>query len=288
MPPFITVSGTVVDPMGIPYAGGTVVPILTVSATPLLPDGSSYVPPIGPFGLDKAGKFSFQLAANNQITPSGSTWSFIIASAIGTVPIAFGKQSVSFQVKNLTLNSSQDITTQINGVVQPLTFAASGGGGGGGTVTSVSAIAAPSTVITATVNNPTTTPSVNIELEDAPPNTVLGNNSASPAAPSYIPFPSGTIATVISKGSIGIGTAVIPANGNRVVSVTVPGKLVDDGVMWALGGSNTIAWDNTNSLVIIMGWADGAPTVISWAIRNPTSSPITPNQNNVIRYMVVR
>src|SRR5215472_17815862 len=112
-PPFITVSGNVTDPNGIPYAGGTIVPVLNSPGSPFLPDGTPYFAPIGPFGLDNSGNFSFQLAANNQITPAGSTWSFIIASAQGTVPIAFGKQSRSFVVTNLVLLSSQDITTSI-------------------------------------------------------------------------------------------------------------------------------------------------------------------------------
>jgi hypothetical protein len=126
-PPFITVSGTVIDPNSIPYAGGTIIPVLNVSGSPLLPDGSPYVPPLGPFGLDTQGKFSFNLVANNQITPAGSSWSFIIASARGTVPIAFGKQSVTFVVPSLTLLSSQDISSQIAALALALTYGAGGG-----------------------------------------------------------------------------------------------------------------------------------------------------------------
>jgi hypothetical protein len=144
--PFITISGNVTDPNGIPYAGGTIVPILNVGGSPvLLGGGGPYVPPIGPFGLDNLGNFSFQLAANNQITPANSTWSFQISSAQGTVPIAFGKTSVTFTVANLTLNASTNITSSIAAVVQNLTYSAGGGGGAAtalnfsGTVTPIAA-----------------------------------------------------------------------------------------------------------------------------------------------------
>jgi hypothetical protein len=142
--PFITVSGNVTDPNGIPYAGGTITPILNVGGSPiLLGGGGPYVPPIGPFALDNLGNFSFQLAANNQITPANSTWSFQISSAQGTVPIAFGKTSVTFTVPNLTLNASTNITSSIAAVVQNLTYSAGGGGGGAATALNFSGTVTP-------------------------------------------------------------------------------------------------------------------------------------------------
>lgn len=181
--PFITVSGNVTDPRGIPYAGGTIVPILNVGGSPTLPGvgGSPYVPPIGPFALDSAGNFSFQLAANNQILPANSTWSFTISSGTGTVPIAFGKQSVSFTVPNLTLNADTDITAQITALVLALTYAA-GGGGGGGTVTSVASANIPNIGMNVTIANPTTTPTFSFAKQNTTARSIFGNSAASLAS----------------------------------------------------------------------------------------------------------
>lgn len=121
---FIQITGTAQDNIGLPYANGTIVTVLNISGSPTL-NGQPYTPPQAPFGLDINGKFAFNLAANNQLQPSGSTWSFIICSGPGTVSIAWGRQSSCFQVNNLTLNSAQDITAQISTSAQPLTYSAS-------------------------------------------------------------------------------------------------------------------------------------------------------------------
>lgn len=121
---FVQITGTVQDNIGLPYANGTIVAVLNISGSPTI-NGQPYTPPQGAFGLDINGKFSFNLAANNQLSPSGSTWSFIACSGTGTVSIAWGRQSSCFNVSAMTLNSSQDITAQIITNAQPLTYSAS-------------------------------------------------------------------------------------------------------------------------------------------------------------------
>jgi hypothetical protein len=240
--PFITVSGNVTDPKGIPYAGGIIVPILTVSGSPLLPDGSPYVPPIGPFALDSLGNFAFQLAANNQIRPANSTWSFIIASAQGTVPIAFGKQSISFTVSNLTLNADTNITTQISAVVQDLTFAT--GGGGGGTVTAVQA-GSLNPLFTTTVSAPNTTPNIQFLQQTASANTLFGNASGASANPVFF-APSGDVALnagAFNVDALHFGPTQIP------LSTTAPTA----GQVLAFDGSNIVGATPPPAKVIAKG-----------------------------------
>ena len=63
---FTTVTGTVIDPHAVPYALGTITPLLLSSGSPTL-NGLPYTPPVQPVGLDKNGFFSFNIAANTSL-----------------------------------------------------------------------------------------------------------------------------------------------------------------------------------------------------------------------------
>ena len=77
-------------------------------------------------------------------------------------------------------------------------YTLSGGGGGGGTVTTVgTGNLAP--LFTASVSNPTTTPTTNYTLANAAAGTVLGNPTGSSAAPSYTASP---VLTSITAGTV--------------------------------------------------------------------------------------
>jgi len=121
---FTTVTGTVVDPNGTPYAFGT------ISATLVLPGGTSptlgglpYTPPTQPTGLDKNGSFTLQLADNTQLQPGGTQWNFTVCSALGTVQPAGGKGPVCFSLAApITISgSSQSISSNLNAVALALT-----------------------------------------------------------------------------------------------------------------------------------------------------------------------
>src|ERR1051326_4083934 len=86
---FTTVTGTVVDPNGIPYSSGTIVPTLVSSSSPTL-NGLPYSPPAGPVGPDTTGSFTMNLANQASLSPGGTTWSFNVCSASGTVQPAGG------------------------------------------------------------------------------------------------------------------------------------------------------------------------------------------------------
>jgi hypothetical protein len=122
---FTQVQGVVVDPNGIPYSNGTILPTLIISGSPrFASSGFPYVPPSQPSGLDSAGRFVVNLADVNQILPSGGLWSFHTCSA--PVPNA---GSICFDISGIA------ITGPVFDISQPLQAAAlplSGGGGGGG------------------------------------------------------------------------------------------------------------------------------------------------------------
>jgi hypothetical protein len=129
---FTTVTGTVVDPNGLPYANGTITPLLVVpsgAGSPTL-GGLPYTPPTSSIGLDLTGSFSFNVADNTQLLPAATKWSFTVCSALGTVLPAGGKGPICFIVPALTVSgASQSISAAI-AAVPPPALALSGGGSG--------------------------------------------------------------------------------------------------------------------------------------------------------------
>ena len=72
---FTAVTGTIVDPNGLPYANGTIAPILSTSGTPVFTStNNAYTPPTQPIGLSTTGSFVMQLADNTQLSPGGTGW----------------------------------------------------------------------------------------------------------------------------------------------------------------------------------------------------------------------
>jgi hypothetical protein len=125
---FTTVTATVIDPNGLPYAGGTVSAMLVVSASPTL-NGFAYTPPTQPTGLSKAGKFTIRLADNTILLPAASTWTFNVCSAIGTILPSGGTGPVCFTVSGITISgSSQDISATLNAAALALSLITGGGG----------------------------------------------------------------------------------------------------------------------------------------------------------------
>ena len=110
---FTTVTGTVTDPNGLAYSGGTIAPILVSTGSPTL-NGLAYTPPVQPAGLNSAGSFTMQLAANTVLLPGGSQWKFSVCSALATVQPAVGKGSVCFTAGPITITgASQSITATL-------------------------------------------------------------------------------------------------------------------------------------------------------------------------------
>jgi hypothetical protein len=153
---FTTVSGTVTDPNGIPYANGTITAALVSSGSPTFTSGGgAYTPPTQPVGLSAAGSFVMQLADNTQLSPGGSTWTFTVSCGAGCVPPGFGKGQITFTVTGVTISgATQSITATLTAAAPALTSVV--GGGGSGTVNSGTAtqIAFYSASTNAVVSNP--------------------------------------------------------------------------------------------------------------------------------------
>jgi hypothetical protein len=136
---FTTVTGTVVDPNGIPYANGTISATLVTSASPTL-NGLAYTPPTQPAGLSLAGSFTLQLADNTVLLPANTKWNFTVCSAVGTVNPAIGTGSQCFTLAApITISgASQSISTQLNAAALVLTVSLGGAAGvGPGTINTI-------------------------------------------------------------------------------------------------------------------------------------------------------
>lgn len=121
---FTLVTGTVVDPNGLPYANGTISPLLVLpgGTSPTL-NGLPYSAPIGPSGLDGGGNFTIRLGDNVVLLPALTTWNFTVCSVAGTVQPAIGTGSVCFTlaVPITITGATQDISANLNAVAPALT-----------------------------------------------------------------------------------------------------------------------------------------------------------------------
>lgn len=127
---FTTVTGTVTDPNGIPYAFGTITPTLSYSGgTPML-NSVPYMQPSQAVNLDKNGSFTMTLADNTVLTPASTKWNFTVCSGAGTVQPAIGAGPVCFSLASpITISgSSQSISSNLNAAAVALTNAATSTG----------------------------------------------------------------------------------------------------------------------------------------------------------------
>lgn len=143
---FTTVTGTVIDPNGVPYAFGTITANLpTNGVTPLI-NGNQFSG-VGSAGLDRTGSFTVQLADNSMMVPSGLKWVFTVCSGAGTVNPAFGTGSQCFTPAPITISgATQSITTQLHAAATALTLpfgTGTGTIGGSGTPGSIPLFTAP-------------------------------------------------------------------------------------------------------------------------------------------------
>jgi hypothetical protein len=117
-----TVTGTIADPNGIPYANGQVTinisppgvttPFITATNAPILF-------PIVP-STNASGFFSVQLIANGSITPAATQYTFRICAA-GPIPAPLGTGTSCFTPAPVTIaGASQDLSTTFNPVAPKL------------------------------------------------------------------------------------------------------------------------------------------------------------------------
>jgi len=118
------VTATIVDPLGIPYAGGTYSIQLIPTGTGPTVNGQTIG---GAFngGLDASGSFHIALWPNADISPGGSQWQVTVCISPGVLPpLGTGAQCTPSIVVTVA-GTNQDLSTVLNAVAPRLTVLSS-------------------------------------------------------------------------------------------------------------------------------------------------------------------
>jgi hypothetical protein len=128
---FTTVTGTITDPSGIPYAGGTISAVLTPgSAAGFTLGGFPYAGTIAPSQLSATGSFTLNFGSNAAILPSGTKWLITVNSNPGGIAPPLGTGAQTFTLLITISGASQNITTALEAVPPPALTNFSGAGPG--------------------------------------------------------------------------------------------------------------------------------------------------------------
>jgi hypothetical protein len=148
-----TVTGTVTDPNGVPYAGGTIDATLVPTGVTPTVAGIGQIPGYRvPVPLDKNGAFTMPLYCNTAaggctaIQPSGTQWMFTVRNPGAQPPVGYG--AVSFTATITITGATQSITSQLHAAA-PLLLVQTGSAGsvsGTGTANNVTCWASTSVV----------------------------------------------------------------------------------------------------------------------------------------------
>jgi hypothetical protein len=137
---FTTVTATITDPNGLPYANASVTAGIVPSGTnPSVPPPCSgqtstncAIAGLTRATADVAGKFTMNLASNAAILPSGTQWQFTINETGIAPPAGTGPQSCVFtSTGTLISGASVSLSAQISATCPALSLIVGGGGGGG-------------------------------------------------------------------------------------------------------------------------------------------------------------
>jgi hypothetical protein len=139
---FTTVTATVTDSNGIPYAGGTMSAVLVPGASGgYTLSGQPYSGRVGPVTLDGNGQFTANFGDVTLITPGSPQWQITIDSNQGGIepPLGTGPQTFTFTSTGTTISGSSlvNISVSLNALAPKLTNITVGAG----SVTSVAATA---------------------------------------------------------------------------------------------------------------------------------------------------
>lgn len=271
---FTLVTGTVTDPNGLPYAGGTIAPTLVISSSPkFTATNLPYSPPTQPVGLNASGSFVMQIADVTTLTPGGGTWSFTVACGTGCVQPAGGKGSVSFTITGITISgASQNISAQLQAAAPALSS-----GGGGGTFPTPATATFGGGVVTLTTTGtyasaflPGATISVigcSASGDNSPPTFTIASGGYPTSALTYSDA-SGAAATGCTVG------VVTPATAQAFSAITAgtnPNALLVSGSLNPTGGG-VINANQTNGLAIPANAAFVATNSGSQQIAAPCTS----------------
>lgn len=125
MAQFTTVTGTIVDPNGLPYANALVSAVLVTSASPTFTATAlPYTPPTQPAGTNSAGFFIMNLADNTALSPAGTKWNFKVSCGSGCILPSggTGPQSFTLAAPITITGATQDVSANLNAVAPALGF----------------------------------------------------------------------------------------------------------------------------------------------------------------------
>lgn len=131
---FTTVTATVTDPNGIPYAGAVMNAVLVPSTGGgYTLGGQPYSGRIGPVTLDSSGSFTVNFGDVTLISPGSPQWQITIDSAAATIgpSLGTGPQSFTYTSTGTTISGSSPVslTNSLNSLAHKLTnFSGAGSG----------------------------------------------------------------------------------------------------------------------------------------------------------------
>jgi hypothetical protein len=265
---FTTVTATVTDPNGIPYAGGTMSAVLVPGASGgYTLGGQPYSGRVGPVTLDGNGKFTANFGDVTLITPGSPQWQITIDSNQGGIepPLGTGPQTFTFTSTGTTISGSSvvNISASLNALAPKLTNFVAGGGTIGSCGT-VDAIAYYSAATTLTCDSTFTTNATGIlTLTATVPafDFVSGTNSLLIAATgtssaitsgggSSIVFDNGAPPQLIdlrSTGSVHIGTGRLRVDGSVSIGSSCNGAAATSTGGVCMTESTSAGWTPTSN-----------------------------------------
>lgn len=242
------VTGTILDPQGIPYAGGTVTATLigtSGGATPTVTATGAPVVGTPVASMNGSGVFNMGLIANGSITPASTTYTFRFCAPAIQGPLAGITQSC-FTITGVTIaGASQDLSATANASSVSLaqtwnpsrifnTLPAAGTASlSATTMTTAPAIPATGTryvlggYISQTVLGTSCAGNTTIVL-----NAIFQDpNAAAPQTTAIATF------TVTTNGTLGIVPITANAYGGAIAFVAKPSTVVQYSTTYSLGGS---------------------------------------------------
>jgi hypothetical protein len=136
---FTTVTGTIIDPNGWPYANATITAhLVPASSGPWRLQGQPYAGTMANTNLDYNGSFRAAVGDNSMILPAGSQWQFTVNAQAQPQIGVLGTGAQSFSITLTISGASQDISVQLTAAALTLSYACHVGFNCGGTPPTVS------------------------------------------------------------------------------------------------------------------------------------------------------
>ena len=286
---FTTVTATVTDPNGIPYAGGTMSAVLVPGAPGgFRLSGQPYSGRVGPATLDSTGTFTANFGDVTLITPSAQ-WQITIDSNPGGIepPLGTGGQTFTYTSTGTIISGSSpvNISTQLNALAPKLTNFGGGSSLISGSVTPTHLTFATAVDTIGDVSGSAVTAGTGAIALTASADTVTPLNVFGHSATQFTPvamFSSGGV----TNNCIGLFSTFCVNSANGVLGIQVVGttsdsaqiRLLSEDSPLSLGGLGASMSYGNYSLLISGQGSDGLSAYITMG------DDFAPQQSNVSIY----